>query len=275
MLNIGFWEREVLLAWQEGRAPIVAAGVALAVWLLGRGLRSVAVQAAAAGIALCVGWGLALGQFSVTPQLPAERLPVLAALGLAAGLVVEFTGRAAGLAGFLLAVAAGWWLAGAPHTDAGAGLVLPHMGSLALGVLLALRLVRAPRSPWTASTAAAALWGALAACGAPPGWTLCGLVLLAATLGQLGGPQSAALVRLPMAAGLAGLAGLVVLALGRLGRGGLTRFDLAGLAPLLAVLILPRVQARLPAARGLAAALATVALTVGLVWGAARLGLAR
>lgn len=56
MMSFGFWEREVLLAWQAGRAPIVAAVVALAAWLLGRWLRSARLQAAAGGLALCAGW---------------------------------------------------------------------------------------------------------------------------------------------------------------------------------------------------------------------------
>ena len=214
MLTLGFWEREVLLAWQAERAPIVAAGVALAVWLAGRLLRSARLQAAAAGLALCVGWGLALGGVPVRPHLPAERLPVLAIAALAAGLAVDFSGRAAGLAGFLLAVGAGWWLAGAPRSDAEAGLVLPHMGCLALGMLLALRLLRAPCSPWSTAAAALTLWGALAATGAASVWAACALVLLAASLGQVGAPRGTASVRLPMAAGLAGLAGLAVLVRG-------------------------------------------------------------
>ncbi len=290
MLTFGFWEREVLLAWQAERAPIVAAGVALALWLAGRLLRSARLQAAAAGLALCVGWGLALGGLTVTPHLPAERLPaerlpaerlpaerltVLAVVALAAGLAVDFSGRAAGLAGFLLAVAAGWWLAGAPRSDAEAGLVLPHMGCLALGVLLALRLLRAPRSPWSTSAAALTLWGALAATGAPAVWAACALVLLAASLGQVAAPRGTASVRLPMAAGLAGLAGLAVLVLGRLGRGGVSRFDLAALAPLLTIWALPRLASRLPMAGGVAAAIVSAALAVGVVWGAVRLGLVR
>ena len=272
MMTFGFWEREVLLVWQVGRAPIVAAAVALATWLLGRLLQSARLQAAAGGLALCAGWAVALG-LTVAPRMPAERLPMLAAVALAAGVAVDLSGRVAGLAGVLLAIAGGWWLAGAPHSDAAAGLVLPEMACLALAVLLALRVLRAPRSPWSGVAAALALWGALAAAKAPGSWTGLALVLLVAGLGQVGAPRGAAAVRLPVAAGLAGLAGLAVLALGRLGRGGVSRLDLAALAPLLAIWATPRLAARLPWLGGVGGALAAATLAVAVAWGGGRLGL--
>ena len=272
MMSFGFWEREVLLAWQVGRAPIVASVVALAAWLLGRWLRSARLQAAAGGLALCAGWAVALG-LTVAPRLPAERLPMLAVVALAAGLAVDLSGRAAGLAGVVLALAAGWWLAGAPLSNAAAGLVLPQMACLALAVLLALRVLRAPRSPWSGAAAALALYGALAAVRAPGPWTGLALVLLVAGLGQAGAPRGAATVRLPLAAGFAGMAGLAVLAIGRLGRGGVSRVDLAVLAPLLAAWASPRLAARLPWLGGLVGALAAAALAVAVAWGAGRLGL--
>lgn len=271
MMSFGFWEREVLLAWQAGRAPIVAAVVALAAWLLGRWLRSARLQAAAGGLALCAGWAVALG-LTVAPRLPAERLPMLAAVALAAGLAVDLSGRAAGLAGFGLALAAGWWLAGAPLSNAAAGMVLPQMACLALAVLLALRVLRAPRSPWSAAAAALALWGALTTVRAAGPWTGLALVLLVASLGQAGAPRGAATVRVPLAAGFAGMAGLAELALGRLGRGGMSRVDLAVLAPLLAVWATPRLAARLPWLGGLVGALAAAVLAVAVAWGAGRLG---
>ncbi len=275
LLSTGFWQHQALLAWQQGRAPIVAGALALAVWLAGRLLRAPGLQAAAAGLALCVGWTLALGGLTVTPHVAAERLTMLAVAALAMGPAVDWSGRAAGLAGFLLAVAAGWWLAGAPRSDAEAGLVLPHMFCLALGVLLALRLLRAPRSKWSVTAAAVTLWGGLAVTGAPAVWTGCALVLVAASLGQVAAPRGMQTVRLPMAAGMAGLAGLAVLMLGRLGRGGVSRFDLAALAPLLAIWALPRLTTGMPAAGGLVAAGASAAVAVALVWAASRLGLVR
>jgi hypothetical protein len=284
MMTFGFWEREALLVWQAGRAPIAAAAAALAAWLLGRLLRSARLQAAAGGLALCAGWAVALG-LTVAPRMPAERLPMLAAVALAAGVAADLSGRAAGLAGWVLAIAAGWWLAGAPHSDAAAGLVLPQMACLALAVLLALRVLRTPRGPWACAAAALALWGALVAARAPGWWTGLALVLLVAGLGQVGLPQGTApgrrpmpvrlpmTVRLPMAAGLAGLAGLAVLALGRLGRGGVSRVDLAALAPLAAIWATPRLAARLPWLGGAGGAVAAAALAVALAWGAGRLGL--
>jgi hypothetical protein len=67
--------------------------------------------------------------------------------------------------------------------------------------------------------------------------------------------------------------------LGRFGRSGLSRFDLAALAPLLAVWAVRRLAARLPWAGGLAAGLAGAVLAVALIaaasWAAARLGMLR
>ncbi len=267
MMSHGFWEREALLLWQQGRAPIVAAGVAFSLWLAGRLLPP--ARLAAAGLALVAGWWLAAGGLTFSPHLPAERLPVLAVAALAAGLAVDMSGRAAGLAGFGLAAAGGWWLAGAPRSDAAAGLVLPQMACLGLGVLLALRLLRGAGDGWPVVTAALALWGALAATGVPPLWTGLALVLLAATLGQVAAPRVAG-VRLPMAAGLAGLAGLTVLVLGRFGRGGFSRVDLAVLAPVLAIWLLPWLETRLGARVAVTGA---AALAVGVVWAAGRLWL--
>lgn len=271
-MTAGFWEREALLAWQQERAAIVAAGVALAAWLLGRLLSAPRLQAAAAGLGLCAGWGLALGGATLTPHLPAERLPVLAVAAVAAGLAADLFGRAAWLAGFVLAVASGWWLAGAPRNSVEAGLVLPQMAGSALAVLLTLRLLRAPASPWTATAAALALWGALAATGTPALWSGLALALLAASLGQVAAPPATSVGRLPMAAGLAGLA---VLVLGRFGQGGMSRIDLVALAPLLAMWAMPRLTARLPWAGGVLAGAAAAGLAVGVVCGVGRLLLSR
>jgi len=294
MMSFGFWQREVLLVWQAGQVPIVAAAVALAVGLSGRLLRSARLAAAAPGLALLAGWGFAQG-LSLAPRLPAARLPMLAAVALGTGLAVDWSGRAAGLAGAVLAIVAGWWLAGAPLSDAAAGLVLPEMACLALAVLLALRLLRAPASRWCHAAAALALWGGLMAAAAPPAWAALALVLLVAGLAQavppprsppaapsrraraapVPPPRSVATLRLPMAAGLAGVAGLAVLALGRLGRGGVSRVDLAALAPLLALLATPRLAARFPWSGGLIGALMAAALAIGTAWGAGRLWLVR
>ena len=282
MMNLGFWQHQALLIWQAGRAPIVAAGVALAVWLAGRLLRSARLETAASGLALGAGWAVALGGVAVAPHAPAERLPLLAVAALAAGVAVDVSGRrwVAALAGLVLPVAAGWWLAGAPRSDPQAAAVLPVMACLTLAMLLAMRLLRAPPGPWSVGTAALALWGALAAAGAPPLWGVLALVPLAASLGQVGAPREAAAVRLPMAAGLVGMAAMASAALGRLGRGGLSRIELAALAPLLAIWVFPwlgaRLLARLPGGEGgLAAAVASALPAVGLVWGLGRLGLQR
>ena len=200
---------------------------------------------------------------------------MLAVAAVAIGLAADLAGRATWLAGVVLAVAAGWWLAGAPRGHAEAGLLLAEMACLALAVLLVLWLLRTSSGPWAASAAALALWGALLAIGAPAGWDGLALVLLAASVGQVAAPQGAAVVRLPMAAGLAGMAGLSVLVLGRLGRGGVSRVDLVALAPVLAIWALPRLAARLPWAGGVVAALAASALAAGVVWGAGRILLGR
>ena len=279
MFTIAFWQQALLQVWQAGRAPIVAAGVALAAWLLGRLLRLGWLQAAAAGLGLAAGWALGFGPPALAPRLPAERLPVLAASALATGLAVDLSGRPIGLAGLAFSLLAGWWLAGAPRSEAEAAIVLPVMASLCLAMLLALRLLRAPSGPWSTPAAALALWAALGVAGAPALWTGVALVPVAAALGQVAAPRGAAAVRLPMAAGLAGVAGLAVLVLGRFGRSGLSRFDLAALAPLLAVWAVRRLAARLPWAGGLAAGLAGAVLAVALIaaasWAAVRLGMLR
>ena len=274
MATAGLLEHEGALAWQQQRAPVVAAGVALAAWLLGRLLRAAWLQAAAAGLSLCAGWALALGGLALAPHGPAERLPMLALVALALGLAADLAGRAAVLAEIVLAIASGWWLAGAPRFHAEALPPLLSMAGLALGLLVALRLLRAPSGPWSICAAALALWGALVVTGVPALWAGLALVLLAASLGQLAAPGAAAVVRLPMAAGLAGLAGLALLVLGRLGRGGVSRVDLVALAPLLALWAMPRLAARLPWAGGVAAALAAASLAVGVVWGGGRILLA-
>lgn len=268
MLTLQFWQREILQAFLQWRAPIAAGVVLAAAWLLGRLMRAFRLQEAAGGLALGVGWTLALGGLALVPHTPAERLPLLAVAALAIGLAAEFSRPVAALGGGVLAVAGGWWLAGAPRSDAAAGLVLPAMALLALAVLLALRLLRAPRNPWSALAGALALWGALAVVPTPPLWTGLALVAAVAAVGQPWMRREAAAVRLPMAVALAGLAGLAVLALGRFGRGGVSRVDLAVLAPVLAIWGAQRLLMRLPWAGGLAAALAAAALAV-LVAGAA------
>src|SRR4051812_14186229 len=125
------WARVLLQIWHDGRAPIVAAMVATALLLAGRVLRRPLLQAVAAGAALCAGWIVAAGVPSLLPRLPAERLPVLALAALAAGVAAELRGRGF-LAGFVLAVAGAWWLAGAPRTEAAAAVVLPLKACMAL-----------------------------------------------------------------------------------------------------------------------------------------------
>jgi hypothetical protein len=293
MSSLASWERALPHLWQEvwpaGRAPILAAVAALAALLAGRLLRVPLLQAAASGVALAVGWIVAFGGVAVAPRLPAERLPVLALAGLGAGIAADLW-RRGGLVAVVLAVAAGWWVAGAPRSEAEAAAVLPHMACIALAVLLAVRLLAAPRSPWVIPAAALALWGALLAARAPLPWTGLALVPLAATLGQVSGgqvsgrqvsgrqvsgPRGAWAVRLPMAAALAGLAALVVLVPGHALHGGVTRVDLAALAPVVAVWLAPRLMARVRWGGGLLAALLAAAVAVALAWGAGRLGLSR
>ena len=170
LLTIGFWEHQALLAWQQGRAPIVAGAVALC--RVAGGAAAALGRAASGGGGAGAVRGLDTGARGADGHAAHAGRAAAGARGRGAGGRAWrwiSAGRAAGLAGFVLAVAAGWWLAGAPRSDAEAGLVLPHMGCLALAVLLALRLLRAPRSKWSASAAALALWGGLAATGAPGG----------------------------------------------------------------------------------------------------------
>jgi hypothetical protein len=267
----------VLPSWHEARAPLLAAAAAGGALLLGRLLRAKLLQGAAVGLGLSAGWIAAAGGVPVAPHSSADRLPVLALTALALGLAADVAGRpwVAWLARLALALACGWWLAGAPASDAQAGAVLPLMACIALAVLLAAHILAEPRSQWLAPAAALAFWGALAAVGAAPAWRWVALVPLAASLGQLAEPRGLAALRLPLAAGLAGVTALAVAAMGRMPHGGFGRFDLAALAPLLAAWAVPRLLPRLPWGGGFAAALAAAALAVGLVWSGVRAGLVR
>lgn len=289
MFGPGGWQQLAETAWAAFQAPLLAALALAAAGLLGRGLGARWLVAGATGGALCVGWvavahGLTFWPVSsaLWPTSPAQRLALLAlaAWGLGMGAeAVRWPGAAAGAA-FVLGCGAAWWLAGAPTTDAGMGLVLAPIGCLVLAMLLALRILRRSASPWPALTAALALAGGVAAAGLGAAWPNLALVLAVAAIGGFVGGEGSGW-RLPMAAGLVGLAGGVVLSFGGLGRGAFTRADLAGLLCLPAIWVQARLRGRMaPRKRGgrfwpgeVAAAGGAALLATGGVWLGGQLGL--
>lgn len=251
--------RESLLAiWHLLRAPILAAAVTFACRLLGqRGGRSWLLAAAGAAGVLA-GW---LGLFGLPPSAHAlwdspamtNRLRLLALFGVVACAVGSslLAGRERWLA-VVLAVVAGWVLAGMP---ASRGALLhdgPVLVAAALGIWAVCALVMAGDG-WSAVAGAATLLAALAVVSGAPFWMMVALVPLVCALALLpGGTPPAALLSVGFGIGLAAAA--VILTSGRLRHGGCDSVDAAGLAPLLAVWVQPR----LSASGGMGALLATI-----------------
>lgn len=179
-----------LAPWSGALAALTAA----LVWTGAlRALHRRDLAALGAALGLAAGWAVTLGLPVASPRQLAERLPLLAAGGFAAGLVMAFlTGgrawRVALGAGAVLAAGA-WWLAGAPAAapDLRRALVLivafgaaaavaalelrsPARAAAAFAVLLAAWWIAQPTGPWLVLAAA----GVAAAFGAWPGgapWT--------------------------------------------------------------------------------------------------------
>lgn len=216
---------------------LVAAVVAFA-WAGGfRLLRFPRLAAAAAGIGLVVGLAVVLGVISASPRQLAERLPVLAVIGLAAG-VLATGGRVRQVAGIALGLVGGaWWMAGAPlHPDS-----LLRAAPVALALLAAMGLaLRGGAVPLPMGVAWLALAAGLAVAGARGPQLACALAGLGAVLGAMVAPQGMA-TRQPLAVTLAGIAAVPVLARG-------APADLAAAAaPALALLAGPVLGRRMPA----------------------------
>jgi hypothetical protein len=198
--------------WREAAA---GAGVALAVALAARAWRRPLFGAAAGGIGVLAGWWFALGLLTASPRQLPERLPLLMLmLVLAAPLTAAAERRwrwlALPLAG-LGALAAGWWMAGAPLWLPDLRQAAPVLAGVAVATLV-LALRGGPR--WAGPVATAALLAGLHLAPMVGPFRMLGLVLLAATVAAAlvptarGATAHPALAALPVAGALAALAAL-------------------------------------------------------------------
>ena len=238
-------------------APLAALVLALA-WA---GMFRVLKRPATAGLGLALGALLGvillLGLVNASPRQLAERLPVLAWVGMLLALPLAL-GRGAWLVVPLGAAFTGWWMAAAPLTEAD----LLRGAPVLLALLLLVPLVHLESSPpWRGTLAAAALAAALLAAGPPGPWVLLALVLLAATLAQ----QVAAGGAMPDAARLPYAMLLAALITGPLLARGAAADWATALAPLAPLLLGARLK-------GWHVALLLAALPVAAAWALARLG---
>lgn len=239
------------LGWQ---APLLA----LAASLLARLLLAGPAAALGVALALAAGWLSLAWPFAAwhlaVPHGAPESLSVVA---LGAAVVTLLATRGPG-ALLVLALAGGWWLAGAPNALAAHAVLVAF---LAACLWFGGRGLVAS-APWAAFCAALGFALALPAAGIWGIWPPLALVPAAVLLPALFGAP-AGLALLPVGVGLGGAAALAALATGRLPHGGVGTPDLAALTPLL-VLAAPGWLRRLGprAAPPVVAALAVVAVFI-------------
>lgn len=253
-----------LALWQAFRAPLIGGAVALVLALLGRWRRITVLLVAAGAAGVFTGWLLlgsgAAALFNAGPRDMVNRLPLVAA---GAGVLAILTSWLAPQRGrwpclVLLALAAGWWLAGGPRSVA----ALTQVAVLAGGLVAWHGLAGRHLSRGTAGRLVLAAWTfalALWVCRAPSAWLLLALTPALASVAVLLVP-AAELVLLPVAIDLAAVMAATLLGAGKLPRG-VGAVDVAVAAPVLAVLLAPRLRFA-PALAGPVAA----AVAVGLAW---------
>jgi hypothetical protein len=238
-------------------APVLALCVAL-LWavLLRRGRWA----ALCLPLGALLGFAWVMGGFSASPRQVPERLPMLAlgALLLAVPLAWRPGGWVGGALVLLAGAATGWWMAGAPMTEADLRRVIPVL--LLLGLLVAL-LHREAAGPWRAQAAALALLAGLWAAGAAGPWVLLALVLLGATL-----PLALAAGPLPEAGRLPLMMLLVALLASPILTRGAPADWMAALAPLAVLLLAPRLAGRRAAWQAPLVLLGCAAPAVALAW---------
>lgn len=253
--------------WLAFRAPLIGGALALVLALVARWRRSALLFAATGGAGIAVGWALIAGipTTFLPPKDMAARLPAIATVS---GLLALLTAWLAPQRGrwpclILLAVASGWWLAGVPRAVAEfTPVVLLAGGLVAWHGLAARQLGRGGhgRLVLAALTFALALWVARA----PATWLLLALAPALASLALLLVP-AAELALLPVAIDLAAVMAATLLATGRLPRG-LGALDVAVVAPVLAVLVAPRLRLSPLLGGALAGAIAVGATWLAQMW---------
>ncbi|MBX9750608.1 MAG: hypothetical protein K5Q68_13565, partial [Roseococcus sp.] len=187
-------------------APLAALLLALAWAGLFRWRKRPATAGLGLALGALLGVTLLLGVVNASPRQLAERLPMLtlAALLLALPLASGRRGWPVLALGLLAACFTGWWMAGAPLTEAD----LRRAAPAGLALLLLVPLVQLEATPpWRGVLAALALLGGLLASGIAGPWVMLAMILLAAALGQqmAGGGLMTDAARLPFAMLLAAL----------------------------------------------------------------------
>ncbi len=274
MLMHGEWGRGDFVALlTQLRAPLIGFAVALGLTLAARVLRAGALAIVAAGVGVFAGWCVALGGVWITaPHSLPERLPLLAVGAVLIGFATVRVAPRRGWLGLLAAaLAAGWWLAGAPRTQAS----LLAVWQTALGVAAAVGIAGHPvlaRRLGSFSVAAAglALAASLHLATAPVPWTTLALATGLAGLPLVVLPGVAGLVLLPLATDIVATAAGADLTAGRLARGGLSAIDAATVSPLIVLWLAPALSGRLGQigrAAGPVGAVLAAAVAVGFAWG--------
>lgn len=221
------------------RGAVVALAVTLAVLAAARLLRMPRLSTVAMALGVAAGCLAVTGVIAASPRQLAERVPMLAVLGLVAAVAVAalrppWLRVAAGAAGV---IAGGWWMSGAPlHPDT---LLRAAPVAAALAVAMGVAALRGSGPTTTVAAAALAAGLALAAARGPHlayALAVFGAVLGAAAAGQAGGAPA----RVVSGLMLVGVAAVPVL-----GRGAPADWAAAA-APALALLAGPWVGGRLP-----------------------------
>lgn len=230
---------------------VPAAALLIAMLATLAGGRARRVGAGAVGLGVLAGWLVLAPGPLLHPLGTLARLPGVGLLAVAASLA---GGRGQAAARLLLGLIAGWWLAGAPFGMAGIDGALPPMLA---GAALAALYARGTQTPASSVMSAAVLAGGLLVSGIPLAWPLAAAVVAVGALAAYRGAAA-----MPAALAMAGLAVAADLAHGRM-RAGFNAVDAACVAPLFAVWLLPRAQARVkhPLTAMVLAAAAAVALT--------------
>jgi hypothetical protein len=269
----GEWGRGDFVALlTQYRAPVIGFAVALGLALAGRLLRVASLGTVAAGAGAFAGWCVSLGGVWIAaPHSLPERLPLLAAGAALIGLATLRLAPRRGWLGLLAtALAAGWWLAGAPRSHIALIATWPTATGVAAAVLLAGHPVLARRlGSFSVAAAGLALAASLHLAAAPAPWMTLALAAGLAGLPLVVLPGMAGLVMLPLATDIAATAAGADLTAGRLSRGGLSVIDAAAVSPLIVLWLTPALSGRLGQVGRAAApvgAILAAAVAVGLAW---------